>query len=81
MTQDTSAAPDWYPDPERPGALRYWDGESWTDHRAERGKPKPEKHPAYERGEGEPEAFGLVVALVVGVAVLLLTLFAAIALR
>jgi hypothetical protein len=24
----------WFPDPERPDALRYWDGSVWTEHRA-----------------------------------------------
>jgi hypothetical protein len=27
-------APGWYPDPERPGGHRYWNGTGWTEHRA-----------------------------------------------
>lgn len=26
--------PAWYPDPEHAGWQRYWDGSTWTDHRA-----------------------------------------------
>jgi hypothetical protein len=31
---DQTPAPGWYDDPERPGQLRWWDGNAWTDHRA-----------------------------------------------
>lgn len=25
-------APGWYPDPQQPAELRYWDGDKWTPH-------------------------------------------------
>jgi hypothetical protein len=30
---------DWYPDPENPAGLRYWDGTAWTEHRAPANPP------------------------------------------
>jgi hypothetical protein len=42
--------PGWYPDVERPGGERYWDGAAWTEHR--RGGDTP---PA---SAGVPPAFG-----------------------
>ncbi|MBJ7336699.1 DUF2510 domain-containing protein [Mycolicibacterium sp.] len=32
---------DWYPDPEDPASLRYWDGTGWTEHRAPAVAPEP----------------------------------------
>lgn len=36
-----SSPPNWYPDPERPGELRFWDGQRWTEHRAPSPQPGP----------------------------------------
>jgi len=30
----TDRKPGWYPDPEMADTVRYWDGTTWTDHRA-----------------------------------------------
>lgn len=33
----------WHPDPQNPGQLRYWDGTTWTDHRAPGAPVEPPK--------------------------------------
>lgn len=40
----------WYEDPEQPGQQRYWDGSSWTEHRAPGAQVAPNPPPAPEAG-------------------------------
>jgi hypothetical protein len=40
------AAPDWYPDPEQPNTVRYWDGQQWTDQRAPAKSVRQHRPPA-----------------------------------
>ena len=37
MAQTRAPVPGWYPDPDRPDSIRYWDGAAWTDKR----RPRP----------------------------------------
>jgi hypothetical protein len=58
--------PGWYPDPERPGRERLWNGHAWTDHlrrTADQGRLSPRTIVA-AAGAG---VVGLVLLLVVGV--------------
>ncbi|TPG34237.1 DUF2510 domain-containing protein [Mycolicibacterium hodleri] len=46
----------WYPDPEDPAGLRYWDGTGWTEHRAPAVAPEGPSAPADEIPGDEPAA-------------------------
>jgi hypothetical protein len=35
----TTAPADWYPDPQQPTRLRYWDGAGWTGYLVDPGQP------------------------------------------
>lgn len=73
MSGNTPAG--WYPDPERPGQQRYWDGTQWTDNHAPVvGAPQTQQPPQYRPGLHGWKALvvgGLVLALLVscGVAI------------
>lgn len=47
MTPPTAAG--WYPDPDGIGVQRYWDGDSWTEHRAPADSVAPAEPPADEQ--------------------------------
>jgi hypothetical protein len=42
VSENVNAAPvaGWYPDPADESKIRYWDGEKWTDHVADRNAPQ-----------------------------------------
>jgi hypothetical protein len=50
----TQTPPDWYPDPHDEVQVRYWDGQRWTDHVAQRQQPTQAQQPAVHprRAEG-----------------------------
>lgn len=59
MTEAGDAQPGWYPDPDDPSELRYFDGTAWTDHLAS-SMPPPEPLPAPEPHPTAGDGFGPV---------------------
>lgn len=58
MNQPTPAG--WYPDPERPGQQRYFNGSEWTEHRQAAAPPAgpPAMPPSTARGPASPQFSG-----------------------
>lgn len=56
--QPRQAAPDWYPDPQVPGRLRYWDGSQWTEHVHHQQALQPQAQPAWSPPAGPPPQGG-----------------------
>jgi uncharacterized protein (AIM24 family) len=52
----------WYPDPNGPGTLRYWDGQAWTEHTA------PDPNAAPDAAGGVPTSAQAVAAMPAGLA-------------
>lgn len=60
MTQTPAG---WHPAPDRPGQVRYWDGQAWSDHYAPAAPPPPR-----QRGTGTRILIALGLMVVVGLA-------------
>jgi len=63
-----STPADWYPDPENPGQLRYWDGNQWTEHRS------PVQGASPSSVESQPGAVNAPLATYSGPPILLTTM-------
>lgn len=51
----------WYPDAERPGGERYWNGSAWTDDRRPAGQAPAQPYPNQQPNQqpyGAPQAYG-----------------------
>ena len=48
---------DWYPDPEDPASLRYWDGSSWTEHRAPAALPAAQEEAPAQTPPAQADEF------------------------
>ena len=59
----------WYPDPQNPATVRWFDGTQWTEHVAAAGSPGP--HPAPPTSRSTTTTVLIVVASCVGVFILL----------
>ncbi len=44
----------WYPDAERPGGERYWNGSAWTEDRRPAGQPAPQYGAPQSYGSAQP---------------------------
>ncbi|TFV60284.1 DUF2510 domain-containing protein [Mycobacterium sp. PS03-16] len=59
-----SPSPGWYPDPTGAPGRRFFDGQTWTDHRSAQPEPSPPPPAAHEsHGYGKPLAIAAAVAL------------------